>query len=366
MIALLKAYKFRLYPTKPQQEYFMKTFGCVRFVYNKMLEERIRLYEDSKLNPGAKQKLPTPAKYKPEFPFLKEVDSLSLANAQMDLNRAYQNFFRDQSVGFPKFKSKHNDRASYTTNNLKGSIRIEDGKVKLPKIGFVKLKQHRPFVGVIKSATVSMTKTRKFFISILVDQTEERWVPAKNKVGIDLGLEHFAILTNDEWVSEKVANPRFLRKSEEKIKKAQRALSRKKKGSKNRDKARIILAKKHEKIVNQRQDFLHKLSKRMVDDNQVIVVETLKSKNMMKNHTIAKSIGDVSWYEFVRQLAYKCTFYGRTLIKADQWYASTQICSSCGRKGEKKTLDVREWTCTCGAHHDRDINASINLLLLAD
>ncbi|WP_414085597.1 RNA-guided endonuclease TnpB family protein [Exiguobacterium antarcticum] len=153
-----------------QQEYFVKTFGCVRFVYNKMLEERIRLYEDSKLNPHTKQKLPTPAKYKPEFPFLKEVDSLSLANAQMDLNKAYHNFFRDQSVGFPKFKSKHNDRASYTTNNLKGSIRIEDRKVKLPKIDFVKLTQHRPFDGVIKSATVSMTKTRKFFISILVDQ----------------------------------------------------------------------------------------------------------------------------------------------------------------------------------------------------
>ncbi len=211
-----------------------------------------------------------------------------------------------------------------------------------------------------------MTRTRKFFISILVDQTEERWVPAEHKVGIDLGLENFAILTNDERVSEKIANPRFLRKSEDKIKKAQRVLSRKKIGSKNREKARMILAKKHEKIANQRQDFLHKLSKRIVDDNQVIVVETLKSKNMMKNHKIAKSIGDVSWYEFVRQLAYKCKFYGRTLIKADQWYASTQICSSCGIKSEKKAMDVREWTCICGALHDRDINASINLLMLAD
>lgn len=366
MVDLLKAYKFRLYPTKSQQESFVQTFGCVRFVYNKMLEERIRLYEDLKLNPDAKQKLPTPAKYKLKFPFLREVDSLSLANAQMNLNKAYQNFFRNQSVGFPKFKSKHNDRASYTTNNLKGSIRIEACKIKLPKIGFVKLKQHRPFDGVIKSATVSMTKTRKFFISILAYQAEEKWIPAKHKVGIDLGLEHFAILTNDERISKKVDNPRFLRKSEEKIKKAQRALSRKKIGSKNRQKARIILARKHEKIANQRQDFIHKLSKRIVDDNQVIVVETLKSKNMMKNHKIAKSIGDVSWYEFVRQLAYKCKFYGRTLIKADQWYASTQICSSCGVKGEKKTIDVREWTCVCGAHHDRDINSSINLLMLAD
>ena len=186
----------------------------------------------------------------------------------------------------------------------------------------MKLTQHRPFDGVIKSATVSMTKTWKFFISILVDQAEAPWVPAKDKVGIDLGLEHFAIMTNDERVSEKVDNPRFLRKSEDKVKKAQRALSFKEIGSKNREKARVILAKKHEKTANQRQDFLHKMSKRIVDDNQVLVIETLKSKNM-KNHKIAKSIGDVSWYEFVRQLEYKCKFYGRTLIKADQWNGPT-------------------------------------------
>ncbi|WP_114570002.1 IS200/IS605 family element RNA-guided endonuclease TnpB [Exiguobacterium flavidum] len=362
---MLKAYKFRLYPTKAQRESFLKTFGCVRFVYNKMLEERIRLYEESKLNPVVKQRLPTPAKYKLEFPFLKDVDSLALANAQMDLNKAYANFFRDKSVGFPKFKSKHRDRPSYTTNNQNGSVRIEGRKVRLPKIGFIRFRQHRSFEGVIKSVTVSMTKTGKFFISILVNQSEEKWIPAKSKVGIDLGLEHFAIMTNDEMVSEKIPNPRFLRKSEEKIKKAQRALSRKKIGSKNREKARIILAKRHEKIKNQRTDFLHRTSRRIVDENQVIVVETLKSKNMMKNRRLAKSVGDVSWYEFVRQLEYKARFYGRTFIKADQWFASTQTCSSCGQKGEKKKLNVREWTCACGAHHDRDVNASINLLKLA-
>uniref|UniRef100_UPI001BE6AAC7 RNA-guided endonuclease TnpB family protein n=1 Tax=Exiguobacterium sp. s59 TaxID=2751269 RepID=UPI001BE6AAC7 len=163
-----------------------------------------------------------------------------------------------------------------------------------------------------------------------------------------------------------IDNPRLLRKSEEKVKKAQRTLSRKKAGSRNREKARLILAKRHEKIANQRKDFLHKLSRRIVDENQVIVVETLKSKDMMKDHKVAKSIGDVSWYEFVRQLEYKSNFYGRTLIKADPWFASTQICSSCGVKGEKKAMDVREWTCACGAHHDRDINASLNLLMLAD
>ncbi|WP_353806721.1 RNA-guided endonuclease TnpB family protein [Exiguobacterium sp.] len=161
-------------------------------------------------------------------------------------------------------------------------------------------------------------------------------------------------------------NPRFLCQSEAKVKKSQRALSRKKIGSKNREKAKQILAKKHEKIANQRKDFLHKLARRIVDENQVIVVETLKSKDMMKDHKVAKSIGDVSWYEFVRQLEYKSNLYGRTLIKADPWYASTQICSTCGVKGEKKAMDVLEWTCACGAHHDRDINASINLLMLAN
>ncbi len=239
--------------------------------------------------------------------------------------------------------------------------------MRLPKIGFVRFTQHRPFEGVIRSATVSMTKTGKFFISILVEQDDAPWIPAENKVGIDLGLKHFAVMTNDAMVSEKIDNPRFLRKSEAKVKKAQRALSRKKIGSKNREKAKLLLAKKHEKIANQRKDFLHKLSRRIVDENQVIVVETLTSKDMMKNHKVAKSIGDVSWCEFVRQLEYKCTFYGRALIKADPWYASTQICSSCGVKDEKKTMDVREWTCThCGAYHDRDINASINLLMLAN
>ena len=226
--------------------------------------------------------------------------------------------------------------------------------------------QHRPFEGVIRSATVSMTRMGKFFISILVEQADEPWIPAEHRVGIDLGLEHFAVMTNDAMVSEKIDNPRFLRKSEAKVKKAQRALSRKKIGSKNREKAKLLLAKKHEKIANQRKDFLHKLSRRIVDENQVIVVETLKSKHMMQNHKVAKSIADVSWYEFVRQLEYKSNFYGRTLIKADPWFASTQICSSCGVKGEKKAMDVREWTCACGAHHDRDINASLNLLMLAD
>ena len=362
---MLKGYTYRLHPTPAQAEFLVRTIGCARFIYNKLLEDRIAIREVAKEGSGTRRKPATPASYKPLFPFLAEADSLALANAKLNLDAAFAKFFAG-TAGFPTFKSRRRSRASYTTNNQHGTIRIKAGKVRLPKVGFVRLTQHRPFEGVIRSATVSMTKTGKFFVSILVNQDEEKWIPAKNKVGIDLGLEHFAVMTNDEMVSEKIGNPRFLCQSEAKVKKSQRALSRKKIGSKNREKAKLILAKKHEKIANQRKDFLHKLSRRIVDENQVIVVETLKSKDMMQNHKLAKSIGDVSWYEFVRQLEYKSRFYGRTLIKADPWFASTQICSTCGAKGEKKKLDVREWTCACGAHHDRDINASINLLMLAD
>ncbi|MBG0918682.1 IS200/IS605 family element RNA-guided endonuclease TnpB [Exiguobacterium sp. SRB7LM] len=362
---MLKGYKYRLHPTPAQEEFLIKTIGCARFIYNKLLEDRITIREEAKAGNGTRRKPATPASYKPLFPFLAEADSLALANAKLNLDAAFAKFFAGTG-GFPVFKSRRRSRASYTTNNQHGTIRIEDGKVRLPKIGFVKFTQHRPFDGIIKSATVSMTRTGKFFISILVNQDEEKWIPVKSKVGIDLGLEHFAVMTNDAMVSEKIDNPRLLRKSEAKVKKAQRALSRKMAGSRNREKARLILAKRHEKIANQRKDFLHKLSRRIVDENQVIVVETLKSKDMMQNHKLAKSIGDVSWYEFVRQLEYKSNFYGRTLIKADQWFASTQICSSCGEKGQRKTMDVREWTCACGAHHDRDMNASINLLMLAN
>ncbi|WP_214733558.1 IS200/IS605 family element RNA-guided endonuclease TnpB [Exiguobacterium sp. s154] len=363
---MLKGYTYRLHPTQAQAEFLVRTIGCARFIYNKLLEDRIAIREEAKAGNGARRKPATPASYKPLFPFLAEADSLALANAKLNLDTAFAKFFAGTG-GFPAFKSRRRSRASYTTNNQHGTIRIKASKVRLPKVGFVRFTQHRPFEGVIRSATVSMTRTGKFFISILVEQYDAPLIPAEHKVGIDLGLEHFAIMTNDAMVSEKIENPRFLRKSEEKVKKAQRALSRNKIGSKNREKARLILAKRHEKIANQRQDFLHKLSRRIVDENQVIVVETLTSKDMMQNHKLAKSIGDVSWCEFVRQLEYKSNFYGRTLIKADPWYASTQICSTCGVKGEKKKLDVREWTCThCGAYHDRDINASLNLLMLAD
>ena len=356
---MLKAYKYRLYPNKAQEEFFMKCFGAVRFIYNHMLSEKIKCYQKTK-----KKLNNTPAQYKDKFPWLKEVDSHALCYAQMNLQSAYNMFFKRPEFGFPKFKSKKTTKLSYSTSNTNNytSIKFSDSNkyIKLPKIGLIRVKRHRSFDGIIKSATISKTSSGKYYISLLVECEDPKKLQySDNKVGIDLGLKEFAITSDGEMIE----NPRYFRKSEKRLRKLQKDLSRCKKGGQNREKCRIKLAKQHEKVANQRKDFLHKTSKRIINENQVICLEDLKAKEVLMNHKIAKSVCDASWYEFFRQLNYKSKWYGREVIKIDKWYPSSQICSNCGHRDGKKNLSIREWTCpVCGAHHDRDVNAAINIL----
>ncbi|WP_436866794.1 IS200/IS605 family element RNA-guided endonuclease TnpB [Bacillus fungorum] len=361
---MLKAYKYRIYPNKEQRTFFSKTFGCVRFVYNKMLADRINSYQESQKSIDKSIKYPTPAQYKKEFPFLKEVDSLALANAQMNLNKAYTHFFRDKSIGFPKFKNKKDNCCSYTTNNQKGTVCIENSFMKLPKLKTtVRIKQHRPFFGLIKSVTISKTTTNKYFASVLVEEKEQRFPELKTRVGIVMGLKGFATLSN----GKKYEIPKWMRKTENRLAFLQKSLLRKKKGSKNQNKIRSQIARLHEKIVNQHNDFLHKISNEITNENQVIVMEDLKMKDIQNNHKLAKSISEVSWAKFREYQTYKALWKDRELIIAPKNYLSDQLCSCCGYKNkEVEKTKLYEWDCPmCNSHHNRDVNASINLLKLA-
>ena len=367
----LKAYKFRIYPTEEQEIFFVKSFGCVRKVYNLMLDDRMKIYEDTKNDSSKKMSFPTPAKYKKDFPFLKEVDSLALANAQLNLDKAYKNFFRDKSVGFPRFKSKKNPVQSYTTNNQNGTVALIDNKfIKIPKLkSLVRIKLHRQPKGMIKSATISRHSSGNSYISLLCKEEIIELPKTNAAVGIDLGITDFAILSD----GRKIDNNKFTSKMEKKRKREQRKLSRrallaKKNGvnlfeAKNYQKQKRKVARLYEKIMNQRTDFLNKLSTDIIKNHDTICIENLNTKGMLRNRKLAKSISDVSWSSFVTKLQYKADWYGREIIKIDKWFPSSQICSKCGHKDGKKPLNIRDWTCPiCHTHHDRDINASKNIL----
>ena len=366
---MLKGYKYRIYPNKEQIIQIEKTFGCCRFVYNQLLAKKIDLYKNEQksinktdCNNYCNRIL------KKEYEWLKEVDKFALTNSIYNLDEAYKNFFRrvkqgNEKVGFPKFKSKKNHYYSYKTNFTNNNIKVDfdNNKVQLPKLKWIKCKLHRKFTGKILFVTISKTPSNKYFISFNVE-CEYDIIPVQNNnaIGIDLGIKDLLITSDGEVIN----NEKLTYKYEKKLAKLQRQFAKKKKGSNNWNKQRIKIARLHEKITNIRKDNLHKISYTLVKENQFIFSEDLNIKGMVKNHNLAKSIHDCSWYELTRQLEYKAEWNKRIYKKVNRYYPSSQLYSKCGYiNKDVKNLALREWTCPiCGKHHDRDKNASINIL----
>ena len=359
-----KTYKYRLYPNQIQQQMLEEHFGCVRFLYNYMLSHKISVYQKDKtsLNYYKTATLLKELKQTEEFSWLNNVNSQSLQSSLRNLDTAYQRFFRTKK-GFPKFKSKKYKKSFQVPQHVK----FENNMLSIPKIKNIKIVAHRaiPKDANIKTITISKTPTGKYFAAVLIEDHKE--LPKKPKVsnvlGLDFGLTHLAI-TSD---GNKIANPRCLNKSLERLKLLQQRLSSKQKGSKNRNKARLKVAKLHEKIANQRNDYLHKLSRRLCESQaDTIAIEDLSILKMMQNGNLAKSISDVAWHELRRQLEYKCDWHGKNLIVIDKYFPSTKTCSACGAVNENLTLKNRIWNCqSCKATHDRDINAAINIAVQA-
>ena len=361
-IVVIRAFKYRIYPNKEQKVLLEKHFGCVRFVWNWALGKKMEAYQKDKTNLSRYElQAELPKMKKGEQPWLAEVGSLSIQSKLEDLDKAYTSFFK-KKVAYPKFKCKRNDQKFRIPQNTK--VDFEKGKVIIPKfLGGIKCIFDRQFEGDISSSYVSRTTTGKYFISILVEDGKE--LPTKPKItekstiGIDLGLKHFATLSD----GTKVENPKPLKRFLKKLKKQQRQLSKKTKGSNNRNKQRVKLAKTHEKITNCRKDFHHKLSHTLTHDNQVktICMETLSTKDMMENSYMARQIADVGWNSFTNILKYKCDWYGKNFVQIGRFEPSSKLCS-CGYINQTLTLKDREWTCpSCNITHDRDILAANNI-----
>lgn len=322
-----------------------------------MLGDKIEYYHQTqkKLNN-------TPAQYKTEFEWLKEVDSLALANAQINLQDAYNNFFRDKKVGFPKFKSKKGSKRSYTTNFVNGNIIVQNGMIRLPKLGFVKMKQHRniPDDYKLKAVTVSQTASGKYYVSILFEyENQVQKTEPQSFLGLDFSMHKLYVDSNGNCPQF----PRYYRLSEKKLKKEQRKLSKMEKGSKNREKQRIRVARLHEKVASQRKDFLHKLSRQIANAYDCVCIENLNMQAMAQSLNFGKSVSDNGWGMFTAFLQYKLKETGKQLVRIDKFFASSQLCSVCGyQNSDTKDLSVREWTCPCcQTNHDRDINAAVNI-----
>ena len=347
--------KVRIYPTIEQQEALSQAFGCARWFWNNSLNLNNEAYKATGKGlsrQGYNDRLPA---LKVEFPWLKDCYSQVLQSVSLNLSRAFINFFEGRTK-YPNFKSKHDKQSIQYPQNVK----LSDGAIKLPKIGEIQAKIHRLFEGELKTVTISMSRAGKYYAALLFDDGKPDLIPSSDgkAIGVDLGLTHFAI-TSD---GSKFENPRHLRKRGKNLKRKQQKLSRKEKGSKSRAKARRIVARVHERISNTRKDFQHKLSRKLVNENQVIIVENLTVKNMVKNHNLAKAISDVGWSSFTNMLKYKAEKEGRMYLEIDRFFPSSKTCHVCLNQVGSLPLDVRSWECTnCKTKHDRDINAAINI-----
>lgn len=356
MLLAYLAYKFRIYPNKAQEELFAKTFGCARFIWNKMLGDKIKHYEETGL-----MLWNYPAQYKTDFPWLKDVDCMALSNVQMNLQKAYNNFFKNPKCGYPKFKSKKSNRQTYTSSNNTSTIRIEDGKIRLPKAGLIRASLHReiPQANKIKTCTITRTPSGKYFASIMTQY--EQTIPLINldkskAIGLDYSSGSFFVDNQG-----KVADyPKFFRKSESRLAREQRRLSKMKYGSNNYKKQRIRLDKMYEKVAFKRNDWTHKLSKELADTWDYVCVEDINLVGLSQMLRLGKSTMDNGFGMFRTSLKYKLEDKGKKLVTISKWFPSTKMCHICGVKRDLR-LSERSWVCECGTVHSRDINAAINI-----